>query len=241
MSKCLIISRYKEDISWLKVHNDFKIYLYNKGPKIEDQKFINIINLNNVGRESHTWIYHIVNNYNNLDDINIFLQGRIDDLNCMAFSNPSDYLNDINEYGFKASRYGVLGPLHWKWHVGIEKNKKYKQNWDNFEISRSNIGFRKYAENLFPKIPRIVATSYGGCFAIKKELIRKYDLDFYLELLKSLSHHKNPIEGHFMERLWCYMFTENKNLSHAMLDVIKTKIERSKLYKLHKFIVKRII
>ena len=236
MDKCLIIARYNEDLEWLKEFKDFKIIVYNKGDELSEKRFYEVINLENKGRESHTWLYHIVKNYNNLNEINIFLQGRIDDLNCMAFSNPSDYLNDINKYGFKASRYGVLGPLHWKWHVGIENNKKYKQNWDNFEISRSNIGFRKYAENLFPTIPRIIATSYGGCFAIKKELIRKYDLDFYLELLKSLSYHKNPIEGHFMERLWCYMFTENKNLSQAILDVIKTKIERSKLYKLNKII-----
>ena len=29
----------------------------------------NIINLDNVGRESHTYLYHVINNYNNLSDI----------------------------------------------------------------------------------------------------------------------------------------------------------------------------
>lgn len=228
MRKCLIISRYKEDISWLQNHSDFNIYLYNKGPAIKDIKFKNTITLKNVGRESHTWLYHIIKNYNNLDDINIFLQGSIEDLNCMAYQNPNDYLKEINKYGFCASRYGILTPFHWKWNVGIEKDKRYKKQWENFDISRSSIGFRKFSENLFPKIPKIVATSYGGCFALKKELIKKYEISFYSSLLSKLSHHKNPIEGHYMERLWCYIFTKNKPLPKAFFDVLYTKIERSK-------------
>ena len=45
-----------------------------------------------MGRESHTWLYHIVENYNNLDDVSIFLQGRIDDLDCMSYKDPKEYL-----------------------------------------------------------------------------------------------------------------------------------------------------
>ena len=32
----------------------------------------NIIKLPNVGRESHTWLSHIINNYDNLSKVNIF-------------------------------------------------------------------------------------------------------------------------------------------------------------------------
>ncbi len=227
MSNCLIISRYDEDISWLSSYETFNLYIYNKGSRIKNSEFKNIINLKNVGRESHTWLYHIVNNYNKLDDINIFLQGRIDDLGCMAFQNPNYYLREINQIGFAASRYGVLSPFHWKYNVGIEKNKKYKDKWDNGEISRSQIGFRNFAKKLFPDIPLFIATNYGGCFAVKKEVIKQYSLDFYSELLDILSMHKNPIEGHYMERLWCYIFTKNILLNSAIKDVVKTKIERT--------------
>ena len=72
MSKCLILSRFKEDISWVKHHKDFKLYIYNKGNEIQNSDFKNIIKLPNLGRESQTWLYHIVNNYKNLDDINFF-------------------------------------------------------------------------------------------------------------------------------------------------------------------------
>ena len=225
MSKRLIISRYNEDISWLDKHKDFYITVYNKGLELQGNQQFNIINLENVGRESHTWIYHIVSNYYKLDDINIFLQGRIDDLGCMAFKDPNKYMKVINKLGFASSRYGLLGPFHWKWNVGIENDERYKILWKKGEISESKLGFRKFSKVLFPKIPKIVATSYGGCFAVKKELIRKYEISFYEKLLKVLSMHRNPIEGHYMERLWCYMFTKNKFFFKAIQDVLYTKIE----------------
>ena len=229
MSNCLIISRFNENLNWLNAHNDFKIIIYNKGNKIKSNNFKNIINLENVGRESHTWLYHIVNNYYELDENNIFLQGRIDDLNCMAYKNPNSYLKKINKLGFVASRYGILTPFHWKFNVGIEKDPKYKDSWQRDEISKSEIGFRQFSKNLFPEIPTFVKTSYGGCFAVKKEIIKQHSLNFYTKLLKILCKHNNPIEGHYMERLWCYIFTKNSNFKEAIKDVILTKLERSKL------------
>ena len=227
MDKCLIIARYNENLDWLRKYNDFKIIVYNKGNQLIDNSFYKIINLENKGRESHTWLYHIVKNYNFLNDINVFLQGKIDDLNCMAFQNPNDYLKKINKYGFAASRYGLLGPLHWDWNIKIDKDIRYKNQWENNEISRSSIGFRNFSKKLFPNMPLFVATSYSGCFAVKKEIIQQHNLDFYKELLEILSQNKNPIEGHYMERLWCYIFTQNKPFVESIFDVIKTKIERS--------------
>ncbi len=229
MNKSLIIARYGEDLNWLEKHKDFEITVYNKGSKLPDSNNFKVLNLKNVGRESHTWLYHIVKNYNNLNDINIFLQGNIDDLNCMAYKNPNDYIKKINRYGFAASRYALLGPLHWDWNVNINNDIRYKKQWNNNEISRSNIGFRNFAKKLFPEIPLFVATSYSGCFAVKKEIIKKHNIIFYKKLLEILGKHQNPIEGHYMERLWCYLFTKNQPLLVSFLDVIKTKIERFKL------------
>ena len=145
MDKCLIIARYNENLEWLENHKDFKITVYNKGENLSDKNFFKVINLENIGRESHTWLYHIVNNYNHLNEINIFLQGKIDDLNCMVYKNPNDYLKRINKYGFSVSRFGLLGPLHWDWNVNINKDIRYKKQWENNEISRSNIGFRNFS------------------------------------------------------------------------------------------------
>ena len=234
MDKSLIIARYNEDLGWLEKYKNFKITVYNKGARLKNEQYFKIINLENKGRESQTWLYHIVKNYNNLNDINIFLQGSIDDLNCMAYKNPNDYLKKINKYGFEVSRYGLIGPFHWDWNVNIDKDIRYKKQWENHEISRSSIGFRNFSKNLFPNMPLFISTSYGGCFAVKKEIIHQHNLVFYEKLLDILSQHKNPIEGHYMERLWCYIFTQNKPFIKSIIDVIKTKIERSTFSKIIK-------
>ena len=233
MVNSLIISRFNENLDWLKGYQNFNIVIYNKGEKLNSNSFKNIINIDNVGRESHTWLYHIVENYNNLDDVSIFLQGRIDDLNCMSYKNPNKYLKKINKIGFAVSRLGLLGPFHWDDNVGLANMPKYAEQWHKNEISRSKYGFRKFAKKLFPGIPIFVATSYGGCFAVKKELILSHKLSFYQNLLETVSNHKNPIEGHYLERLWCYMFTKNRLLINSFKDVMITKLERSKLIKIN--------
>ena len=69
----LVIARYNEDLSWTTTINDPDVYctIYNKGKPID----LPCIPLPNIGRESHTYLQHIINNYNNLADITIFCQG----------------------------------------------------------------------------------------------------------------------------------------------------------------------
>jgi hypothetical protein len=75
----IVIARYNEDLSWLKkIPKSIKITVYNKGLddiiKIPNVKY-DIIKLPNVGRESHTYLYHIIHNYDNLAHKTIFCQG----------------------------------------------------------------------------------------------------------------------------------------------------------------------
>jgi hypothetical protein len=85
MKSEIVIARYNEDLSWTKkLPNSIKITIYNKGNDIDYP----CIKLPNVGRESHTYLYHIIENYNNLADQTIFCQGD------SIFHSP-DFLNLI--------------------------------------------------------------------------------------------------------------------------------------------------
>ena len=44
------------------------------------------------------------------------------------------------------SRFGLISPLHWKPNLNIQKDSRYVKAWNSGELSRSNIGFRKYAK-----------------------------------------------------------------------------------------------
>jgi hypothetical protein len=88
----IVISRYNENIDWVKNIDTrlFDIYIYNKGSVIQEIPNCNIINLNNTGRESHTYLYHIINNYSNLPERIVFTQAH-------PFDHVRDsFLNDIN-------------------------------------------------------------------------------------------------------------------------------------------------
>lgn len=66
----IVIARYNEDLTWIEPYLS-NTTIYNKGLDYID----NSIKIPNVGRESHTYLYHIINNYDNLADRTIFFQG----------------------------------------------------------------------------------------------------------------------------------------------------------------------
>ena len=63
----VVISRYSENIQWITNINK-NVIIYNKGNDLD----VSCIKLNNVGRESHTFLTHILKNYNNIKDSTFF-------------------------------------------------------------------------------------------------------------------------------------------------------------------------
>ena len=45
-----------------------------------------------------------------------------------------------------------------------------------------------------------------GVFAVRRERIQRRAPAYYERLLKQVNWAADPVEGHFMERSWCYIF-----------------------------------
>jgi hypothetical protein len=102
----IVVARYNENLDWLKKikkSKDIKITVYNKG---KDDINVPFIPLPNIGRESHTYLYHIINNYDNLADQTIFCQGDT------IFHSP-DFLDLINKYRKKFEPVQPLSAFYW--------------------------------------------------------------------------------------------------------------------------------
>jgi hypothetical protein len=102
----IVVARYNENLDWLKKikkSKDLKITVYNKG---KDDINIPYIKLPNIGRESHTYLYHIINNYDNLSDQTIFCQGD------PIFHSP-DFINLVNKYRKKFEPVQPLSIRYW--------------------------------------------------------------------------------------------------------------------------------
>lgn len=82
----IVVSRYNEDISWLERIYNYRTFIYNKGGHLD-----NTITLPNVGREAHTYLHHIVHNYENLGEWVFFVQGH-------PFDHVKNYVEVLNEF-----------------------------------------------------------------------------------------------------------------------------------------------
>ena len=157
-----------------------------------------IIEMPNIGREGHTYTNHIIENYNNLDDYTIFLQGY-----------PYDHTPKLNEILNKIFQdeidflYKNLSSKVWRCQL----------NRDQF---RSDLKIKKiYSEMYNIDNPKNFCFKFGAGaqFCVSKKLILKNNLSFYKKILNYLNKKCNPIEGHIIERLWFIFFTKY-NIDH---------------------------
>jgi hypothetical protein len=210
MNNQLIIARYNEDLLWLNEWKDkFDIIVYNKGKK-DLQENYTIIDLPNIGREAHTYLYHIVNNYDTLAENNIFLQGRIKDLGPNVYQDLNHYINEIKEKGYSAPIGYAFGDYYKN--IDFLADPLYKDQVLSKYFRLSDITFKDYIIKYFKNLPQYMPVSMKGCFGVSKKNIQSRPKEFYLNLLNSIPEYHTVEEAHFLERLWAFMFTEKKNL-----------------------------
>ena len=192
-----VIARYNENLNWLDNLLDpeqmKKVTVYNKGP----DNVPGSIRLPNIGREAHTYLTHIINNYETLAEKVYFLQG-----------NPVDH---FLFYGIQPTFY------HFQKFLTLNENGK-TSNFQRHEISyghrenrkcvqKSGMCLGEWFEKVFGiKYPNNVIVSYGACFGVTREKIRARTKEFYIELNKSLDT-IDPEIAYFLERAWYYIFT----------------------------------
>lgn len=74
----LVVARYEEPLVWLaNVPTGWELTVYNKGtsdPAIPRDG--SVITLPNVGREGHTFLTHVIDRYDSLSDVTVFVQGN---------------------------------------------------------------------------------------------------------------------------------------------------------------------
>jgi hypothetical protein len=193
----IVISRYNEDIYYLNKFFEY-IIVYNKGNDDIYQNF-NVIKLPNIGRESHTYLYHIVNNYDNLASQTLFIQGKIDDHDILPFIEyfkNKDFIGKLNNQNinFIKNKIKHVGKYLTQVQSGDLKISKYNP----FEwINKIGLNINDY--NDFNMV-------WGANFSVSKNIILKKPKIFYQNLLRYVEYDINPEEGHFFERSWYIIF-----------------------------------
>lgn len=209
----IIISRYNENLAWTleKPFNQYKYIVYNKGDNenFEKENVKMIITLPNVGKCDHTYLYHIINNYDNLADITVFFPGSID----MKYKKKIAHrlLREIeikNKAIFISLNENDIKKLHYNFKLDTYKTTHYSNKSKNPELAlkKSSIRpFGRWFENMFGDI-KINCLIYYGIFSIHKNDIVQHKKSRYEILIKDLADHSNPEVGHYFERSWCAVF-----------------------------------
>jgi len=217
-----VITRYNETIDWIEYINP-KVdifYIYNKGlnqnlfknkvsPEIE--KKLKIIQSPNVGRIDHTIAYHIVKNWDTLEDTLIFLPGSI--LMCYA---KGSYLSGINKRidilreryrGFFAPRFNKVS-RNFNYSIDNYRAEGICNRNDNPFIKSEYPDFQTWKAAIIDDRPlRYVAMR--GMFAVCRENIKHVSKSIYENILASVSVGDNIENGHFAERIWAHLFRQH--------------------------------
>lgn len=218
----LIISYYDEDLSWLNMleHLSNKIYIYHKKapyawPKNLDKKLkhkISIHKMKNIGRDPHSYLYHIIHNYNHLGKRNVFTiasaqwVSRFSTLIYRLLDKPycwKKYPKEkIKNYSFPG-----IGFLNMIPHM----NKPYT----TFEKSEFD-SFGQWSEH-YLNIPKENLQEYeicewDGIFSATDKEIQKYPKELYQKIIKSVENSENPENGYYVTFTWQILFPQ-KNFS----------------------------
>jgi len=208
-SKEVVIAAYDKNYNWInQLDSNVKVTVYKKGFESLPNE---ILIEPNVGRDVHTFFYHLVHNYNNLSDYTFFAQDY-------PFDHVENYISLINGdkqlwfeharqstdgcwffntyyYTFLCDKTGipnsvVIDDLSLKiWPTGEWRDMDLESTWHQL--------FNIPCPDYFMFTP-------AGHFCISKEQVLKKPLEYYKLILNILE--TNPESPWVIERLESYIF-----------------------------------
>ena len=188
-------SLYDENLGWITAIVSHT-HVYHKGSYLEPPplKLLSWKRLPNVGRETHTYLLHIIDHYDIFPEVTVFLQADNSHKSCRFFTRPPmNYVYDVKGMtSLSVACPKASSSMEWK---RIHHILKWQNRLKTGEMRRARLTF-ELSKTLFGfQNPPEVYYCPGGCFAATRDMIRKYSLDFYRKAIKYVDDHDNPEEG----------------------------------------------
>ena len=207
MNSVIVVARFNENLDWLLPARN--VIVYNKGANDIDVPYIP---LPNVGRESHSYVTFILDNWNNLPDVTMFIQGDIKD---HSSGDPRSYIVDCIQqakvHGLSQNMHSIefekciynFGPEHCNNIVAPFKNMVLGQ-WINsiINVPHNCVGIKWY---------------HGAIFAASRNAIRAVPMGKWMQIKQSLEYANNPVTAHYFERSIYFIITWFMAQNHSML------------------------
>jgi hypothetical protein len=198
-----VISRYKEDFSWVKDYTD-RYIVYNKGEPILNDP--HIINTENIGMNLRDVCKYIYENYDNLPKLVAFLQAHIWD-HCRKETFDKLIYNDH----FTALEYYGPTPANaWEARTADGEFLEINNSWyisahyNSFGMTCKYSSFDQFMEKYFSNYvrPDWIRFAPGAQYIVEDWRMLHYPKSFWKSMMEEQDKN-NMVEGFMIERgIW---------------------------------------
>lgn len=198
-----VISRYKEDFSWVNDYTD-QYLLYNKGEPILDNP--HVVNTENIGQNLRDECRYIYENYDNLPPLVAFLQAHIwDHCRKETFDKLiyNKYFTALEYYGPYPTNSYEARTINGEF---LEQNNSWyiPAHYNSFGIGCKYSSFDNFMEKYFSNYvrPDWIRFAPGAQYIVEKWQMLHYPKEFWKSLMEEQPENKMT-EGFIIERaIW---------------------------------------
>ncbi len=210
-----VVAAYRENLDWLK--EDFgylpgrpNIIVYAKHQDTQTQWPGSPL-LPNVGRCDHTYLHHIVTNYDTLAPMTLFTTASAYEMGVKKLKLDLIIFPRLASTKFRALGY-TIPPLKsftkptWRARGAANFTPEIHAKTDNTVLAQVR-PYGKWWKARFGKTPFPKLSYLSGVFAATREAIRGVPLEIWQGLLAEHCFGENLEVGHFMELSWYHLLT----------------------------------
>lgn len=203
----LVVARFREDIAWTRnVPRGTRVSIYDKGG--DGRSMEGGVALPNIGREAHTYLWHIVRRYDSLAGVTVFCQGH-----------PFDHAHDLHKV-LRGICTGLLTVRDFLWLGFIIDTddpcgRRLFVPWSG-NPDRRELPLEEFHMALFGRAcPGRLLFYPGGQFAVSASCVRSRPLEFYRRALELAA--SDDLHAHCFERTWDRVFGQ-KGVPEEVMD-----------------------
>jgi len=235
----LIVSNYISPLDWLQDYQEYipveDTVIYSRTPEKYNEDYSHLgtyIKSPNVGENIYDILRHIIENYDNLSDMNIFVKGNLFSRRKGGGSQPlpgEQYERDEFYYTTRENFVEALTTTDYypitTWHPSSRspRGTVYTANAHMNFCGSQQVGHRYFchfhemlkSHFVNPPIRDTVSYPPGANYAVPKHVLLKYSKKLYEKLILYISWVPDPpfistcAEAYLLERLLNFIWTEN--------------------------------
>ena len=235
MEKTLVVSNYNWDLEWLKMTYDYgfspeNTVIYDKSDVDKDLSHLGeVIKSPNVGANQFDILRFIMENYENLPDMSVFIKGNLFSRGENYYTTEERFIQSLNAtelFSIWVDKNVLVGDLRHTDYTPLETLNDgrliqpvawcdYSHNSDLEDRHFSN--HHELLDWCFEDPPKTNTIEFipASNFAVPKEAILKYSKDVYEKMVSSLFYEPDSgydptcAEAHIVERLFYLIWNED--------------------------------